>query len=136
MSTFFLVILATIGESLASFKDTSWHHGPKNRQKRASHYVYRGGVLVALMMLFVRGGNLSVGQSALVALTAGIMGLTSWKHGYTCPIGLTKGFMSDCCAAIRSFSIRPVWFLGAVTRPMNLERILGVLLVVGPGCPQ
>jgi len=136
MSTFFLVILATIGGIACVFQGHLMGiMDQKIGTKESVFITYTGGgVLVALMMLFVRGGNLSSWPKVpWYALTAGIMGLIIvGSMGYTMPrLGLTKGFTVLIAAQLLgALAFDQFGFLGAVTRPMNLERILGSLLLV------
>ena len=95
-----------------------------------------GGLLVGLMMLFARGGNLSSWPKVpWYALTAGIMGLIIvGSIGYAMPrLGLTKGFTVLIAAQLLgALAFDQFGFLGAGVKPINVERILGSLfLVVG-----
>jgi transporter family-2 protein len=93
-----------------------------------------GGVLVTLMMLLARGGHLN-GWSKVpwYTLTAGVMGLiVVGVFAYAVPrLGLAKCFAVMIAAQLLgAFAFHHFGLLGAAVRPMNLERILGSLLLV------
>ena len=93
-----------------------------------------GGVLIGLMMLFVRGGHLnSWPKVPWYALTAGVMGLIIvGVFAYAVPrLGMTKGFAVMIAAQLlAALAFHQFGLLGAPVRPMNLERILGGLFLV------
>ena len=136
MNTFFLVVLAIIGGIACVFQGHFMGiMDQKIGTKESVFITYAGGgILIALVMLFVRGGNLnSWPKVPWYALTAGIMGLIIvGTAGYTMPrLGLTKGFgVMIAAQLLGALAFDQFGFLGAAVRPMNLERILGSLLLV------
>jgi len=136
MSTFFLVILAMIG-GIACVVQGHFMGimDQKIGTKESVFITYAGGGLLAgLMMLFARGSHLnSWSKVPWYALTAGIVGLIIvGTIGYTMPrLGLTKGFTVVIAAQLfGALAFDQFGLLGAVIRPMNLERILVSLLLV------
>ena len=136
MNTLFLVILAIIaGIACVIQGHFMGIMDQKIGTKESVFITYAGGgILIALVMLFVRGGNLnSWPKVPWYALTAGIMGLIIvGTAGYTMPrLGLTKGFgVMIAAQLLGALAFDQFGFLGAAVRPMNLERILGSLLLV------
>ena len=136
MNTLFLVILAIIAGIACVIQGHFMGIMDQRIGTKESVFITYagGGILIALVMLFVRGGNLnSWPKVPWYALTAGIMGLIIvGTAGYTMPrLGLTKGFGVVIAAQLLgALAFDQFGFLGAAVRPMNLERILGSLLLV------
>jgi len=136
MSTFFLVILAMIGGIACVVQGHFMGIMDQKIGTKESVFItyVGGGLLAGLMMLFARGGHLNSGLKVpWYALTAGIVGLIIvGTIGYTMPrLGLTKGFTVVIAAQLfGALAFDQFGLLGAVIRPMNLERILGSLLLV------
>ena len=136
MNTLFLVILAIIAGIACVIQGHFMGIMDQRIGTKESVFITYagGGILIALVMLFVRGGNLnSWPKVPWYALTAGIMGLIIvGTAGYTMPrLGLTKGFGVVIAAQLLgALAFDQFGFLGAAVRPMNLERILGILLLV------
>ena len=136
MNTLFLVIISIIGGVACVFQGHFMGIiDQKIGTKESVFITYAGGGLLAgLMMLFARGGHLNSGLKVpWYALTAGIVGLIIvGTIGYTMPrLGLTKGFTVVIAAQLfGALAFDQFGLLGAVIRPMNLERILGSLLLV------
>ena len=136
MSTWFLVFLAMIGGVACVVQGHFMGiMDQKIGSKESVFITYAGGGLLAgLMMLFVRGGNLSSwSKLPWYAFTAGIAGLVIVATlGYTMPrLGLTKGFSVVIAAQLlAALAFDQFGLLGAGVRPMNLERIFGSLLLV------
>jgi transporter family-2 protein len=93
-----------------------------------------GGLLIALAMIFMRGGNLGAWQSVpWYAYSSGALGLVIvGAIGYSAPrLGLVATFTIIVssqflvAALIDHFGI-----LGATTRPLDLSRILGISLLL------
>jgi transporter family-2 protein len=93
-----------------------------------------GGVLVSLIVLFSRGGNLKAWQGVpWYAFSAGLLGLVIvGTIGYVVPrLGVAKGFTLIVAsqfllaALIDQFG----WF-GAAVRPIDLPRTLGLLIML------
>ena len=95
-----------------------------------------GGLLISLVMIVMRGGNLGAWQSVpWYAYSSGALGLIIvGAIGYSAPrLGLVAAFtiivssQFVVAALIDHFGV-----LGAATRPLDLSRILGIaLLMVG-----
>jgi transporter family-2 protein len=95
-----------------------------------------GGILITLVMLLLRGGNLGAWQSVpWYSLTSGALGLIIvGTIGYTAPrLGLVTTFTIIVAvqfvmgAVLDHFGI-----LGAATRPFDLARLVGIaILLVG-----
>jgi transporter family-2 protein len=93
-----------------------------------------GGVLITIAMLFMRGGNLGAWQSVpWYAYASGALGLIIvGAIGYSAPrLGLVATFtiivssQFVVAALIDHFGV-----LGAVTRPLDPSRILGITLLL------
>ena len=95
-----------------------------------------GGLVVALIMLAARGGNLAAWRGApWYALSAGLLGLVIvGTIGYTVPrLGLALAFTIIVAAQfIVAALIDHFGWLGAALRPMGLSQLAGVgLLILG-----
>lgn len=92
-----------------------------------------GGLVVALVMLAARGGNLRAWASVpWYALTAGLLGLVIvGTIGYTVPrLGLAVAFTIIVAAQfVMAALIDHFGWLGAEVRPMELTRLAGVLVL-------
>lgn len=92
-----------------------------------------GGLVVALVMLAARGGNLRAWASVpWYALTAGLFGLLIvGTIGYTVPrLGLATAFTVMVAAQfIMAALIDHFGWLGAEVRPMELTRLAGVVVL-------
>ena len=136
MNTLFLVILAIIAGIACVIQGHFMGIMDQRIGTKESVFITYagGGILIAIVMLVVRGGNLSSWPRVpWYALTAGIMGLIIvGTAGYTMPrLGLTKGFSVVIAAQILgALAIDQFGFFGAAVRPMNFERIFGSLLLV------
>jgi transporter family-2 protein len=93
-----------------------------------------GGVLIAIAMLFMRGGNLGAWQSVpWYAYSSGALGLIIvGAIGYSAPrLGLVATFtiivssQFVIAALIDHFGV-----LGAATRPLDLSRMSGIALLL------
>ena len=93
-----------------------------------------GGLLIALAMIFMRGGNLGAWQSVpWYAYSSGALGLIIvGAIGYSAPrLGLVATFTIIVssqflvAAFIDHFGV-----LGATTRPLDLSRIIGISLLL------
>jgi transporter family-2 protein len=95
-----------------------------------------GGLVVALVMLAARGGNLRAWASVpWYALTAGLLGLVIvGTIGYTVPrLGLAVAFTIIVAAQfVMAALIDHFGWLGAEVRPMELTRLAGIgVLILG-----
>ncbi|MEM7113032.1 MAG: DMT family transporter [Chloroflexota bacterium] len=92
-----------------------------------------GSLLIGLVMLYLRGGNLAAWQQVpRYALLAGVVGLVIvGTIGYTVPrLGLV---LSLTLIVAVQFTVAAVLdhfgLFGATLRPMTLSRLLGMLIV-------
>lgn len=95
-----------------------------------------GGLLIALIMLLQRGGNLSAWQSVpWYAFSTGILGLIIvGAIGYSAPrLGLVTAFTIIVASQfIVGALLDHFGILGAATRPLELSRLIGMaVLLVG-----
>ena len=136
MNTLFLVFVAVMGGFACVFQGHFMGIMDQRIGTKESVFItYAGGsVLVVLMMLFARGGNLSSWSKVpWYALTAGMMGLIIVGCiAYTMPrLGLTKGFTVVIVAQLLGAVIFDQFgLLGAAVRPLNLERMIGGMFLV------
>ena len=95
-----------------------------------------GGLLIGLVMVFMRGGNLGAWQSVpWYAYTSGAPGLIIvGAIGYSAPrLGLVATFtISVSCQFVAAALIDHFGILGATARPLDISRMLGIgLLLAG-----
>jgi len=93
-----------------------------------------GGLLIAIAMIFMRGGNLGAWQSApWYAYSSGALGLIIvGAIGYSAPrLGLVATFTIIVSAQfVVAALIDHFGVLGATTRPLDLSRMLGMALLL------
>jgi len=93
-----------------------------------------GGLLIALVLIFMRGGNLAVWRSLpWYAYSSGALGLIIvGAIGYSAPrLGLVATFtIIVSCQFIVAALIDHYGILGATIRPLDLSRILGISLLL------
>jgi transporter family-2 protein len=93
-----------------------------------------GGLLIAIPMLFMRGGNLGAWQSVpWYAYSSGALGLIIvGAIGYSAPrLGLVATFTIIVSAQfVVAALIDHFGVLGAATRPLDLSRLLGISLLL------
>ena len=93
-----------------------------------------GGLIIALLLIAFRGGNLKNWQSVpWYALSSGILGLiVVGSIGYVVPrLGVAKGFTLIVASQFLIASlIDHFGFFGAVVRPMVMTRSLGLCLML------
>jgi transporter family-2 protein len=133
-----LIIIAAIGGVAITLQGQFMGLMDKGIGTKESVFItYAGGGLVAgLWMLAARGGNLKAWTAVpWYALTAGVVGLVIvGAIGYTVPrIGLTRAFTIIIAAQLIVAALLDHFgWLGAVSRPLDLSRLLGIgLLVLG-----
>ena len=95
-----------------------------------------GGVLAGCVMLAARGGNLKAWHSVpWYTLGAGVVGLVIvGTIGYTVPrLGLTRAFTIIIASQLIVAALLDHFgWLGAMSRPLELSRLLGIgILVLG-----
>lgn len=93
-----------------------------------------GGFLIGLVILFMRGGNLTLWQSVpWYALLSGVVGLVIVAAiGFSAPrLGLVTAFTIMVAAQfIIGAFLDHYGFLGAEVRQLNLEKIAGMLIIL------
>lgn len=95
-----------------------------------------GGILAGCVMLAARGGNLKAWHSVpWYTLGAGVVGLVIvGTIGYTVPrLGLTRAFTIIVASQLIVAALLDHFgWLGAISRPLDLSRLLGIgILVLG-----
>ena len=138
MSLTGLIILAAIGGVAVTIQGQFMGLLDKNIGTLESMFITysSGGILAAVAMIASRGGNLKAVQTVpWYALSAGLVGLIIvGTISYTVPrLGLSKAFTIIVASQFLVASILDHYgLLGAAVRPMDLSRLVGmVLLVVG-----
>lgn len=93
-----------------------------------------GGLLIALIMIFLRGGNLGAWSSVpWYAYTSGALGLVIvGSIGYSAPrLGLVATFtIIVSCQFVAAALVDHFGLLGASVRPLDLSRLLGMALLL------
>ena len=129
-SLVFLIIIAIIGGVAVTLQGQFMGLMDQGMgTKESVFFTYAGGgLVVALVMLAARGGNLRAwGTVPWYALTAGLLGLLIvGSIGYAVPrLGLAAAFTIIVAALIDHFG-----WLGADVRPMGLSRLAGVAVLI------
>jgi transporter family-2 protein len=95
---------------------------------------FSGGVLIGLIMLFLRGGNLGAGASApWYAYTSGALGLVIvGTLGFCAPrMGLVTTFTIFVAAQFAMGALVDHFgWMGAAVRPLNAARLAGIAVVL------
>jgi transporter family-2 protein len=93
-----------------------------------------GGLLISLVLIFMRGGNLGAWQGVpWYAYTSGALGLIIvGAIGYSAPrLGLVATFtIIVSCQFMVAALIDHFGLLGATIRPLDLSRLLGISLLL------
>jgi transporter family-2 protein len=123
MDILFLILLALLGGIAVTL------------QGQSVFITYAGGGLViTLLMLFLRGGNLRAATTVpWYALTAGLLGLVIvGTIGFTVPrLGLTSALTLVLAGQyIASVLIEQFGWFGAPVRPFEWTRLLGIFLLL------
>jgi transporter family-2 protein len=133
-----LIIIAAIGGAAITLQGQFMGVMDKGIGTRESVFITYagGGILAGCMMLAARGGNLKAWHSIpWYALSAGLIGLVIvGTIGYTVPrLGLTKAFTIIMASQLIVAALMDHFgWLGAVSRPLDLSRLLGIgILVLG-----
>jgi len=133
-----LIIIAVIGGAAITLQGQLMGLMDKTIGTKESVFItYAGGGLLAgVLMLAARGGNLKAWQLVpWYSLGAGVVGLLIvGTIGYTVPrLGLTRAFTIIIAAQLIVAALMDHFgLLGAVTRPLDLSRLLGIgILVLG-----
>ncbi len=143
MSTAFLISIAIMGGIAISLQGQFMGLLDRAMGTLASVFVtyVGGGLIIALLMIALRGGNLKNWQGVpWYAFSSGILGMIIvGSIGYVVPrLGVAKGFMLTIISQFLIASlIDHFGFFGATVRPMDVTRsvglcfmLLGVWLVV------
>ncbi len=143
MSTAFLISIAIMGGIAISLQGQFMGLLDRAMGTLASVFVtyVGGGLIIALLMIALRGGNLKNWQGVpWYAFSSGILGMIIvGSIGYVVPrLGVAKGFMLTIVSQFLIASlIDHFGFFGATVRPMDVTRsvglcfmLLGVWLVV------
>jgi transporter family-2 protein len=133
-----LIIIAVIGGAAITIQGQLMGLMDKAIGTKESVFItYAGGGLLAgVLMLAARGGNLKAWHSVpWYSLGAGVVGLIIVGIiGFTVPrLGLTRAFTIIIAAQLIVAALLDHFgLLGAVTRPLDLSRLLGIgILVLG-----
>jgi transporter family-2 protein len=131
----FLIVIAIIGGVAVTLQGQFMGLMDQGLGTRESVFLTYagGGLVVALVMLAARGGNLRAWASVpWYALTAGLLGLVIvGTIGYTVPrLGLAVAFTIIVAAQfVMAALIDHFGWLGGQVRPMELTRLAGVLVL-------
>ena len=133
-----LIIIAAVGGVAVALQSQFMGLMDKNIGTRESVFITNvsGGILAAVFMLAVRGGNLKAWQNVpWYALSSGIVGLVIvGTIGYTVPrMGLSKAFTIIVSSQfVVAALLDHFGLLGAAVRPLDLTRLAGIVfLIVG-----
>jgi transporter family-2 protein len=133
-----LIVIAAIGGAAITLQGQFMGLMDKTIGTKESVFITYagGGILAGCVMLAARGGNLKAWHSVpWYTLGAGVVGLVIvGTIGYTVPrLGLTKAFTLIIAAQlIMAALLDHFGLLGAVTRPLDISRVLGIgVLVLG-----
>ena len=136
MSTLFLILLAVVGGIAVALQGQFMGLLDRTLGTRESIFVTYagGGLIITLLMLAFRGGNLKNWQAVpWYAFGTGILGLIIvGSIGYVVPrLGVAKGFTLIVASQFLIASlIDHFGFFGAVVRPMVMTRSLGLCLML------
>ena len=133
-----LIIIAAIGGTAITLQGQFMGLLDRNIGTKESVFITYagGGILAGCIMLAARGGNLKAWQSVpWYTLGAGVVGLVIvGTIGYTVPrLGLTRAFtIIIATQLIVAALLDHFGWLGAMSRPLDLSRLLGIgILVLG-----
>ncbi len=138
MDILFLILLALIGGIAVTLQGQFMGLMDTAIGTRESVFITYagGGLVITLVMLFLRGGNLRAAASApWFALTAGLLGLVIvGTIGFTVPrLGLTSALTLVVAGQfLASALIDHFGWFGAAPQSVNVTRLLGLgVIVVG-----
>jgi transporter family-2 protein len=132
LSTFFLIIIVTIGGIAIALQAQFMGIMDRGLGTLESMFItyVSGGVLIAVATLLRRGGNLSAwGSIPWYALTAGLLGLIIvGTIGYSTPrLGLVTAFTILVASQfIMGALLDHFGILGATLRPLEISRLAGI----------
>jgi transporter family-2 protein len=138
MDIFFLVLLALLGGVAVTLQGQFMGLMDHSIGTRESVFITYagGGLVVTLVMLFLRGGNLRAAASVSIpwyAFTAGLLGLIIvGTIGYTIPrLGLTSALTLVLAGQfLLSVLIEHFGWFGAPVRPLEWPRLVGILILL------
>ena len=136
MSTAFLIGIAIMGGVAIALQGQFMGLLDRNLGTIASVFItyVSGGLIIALLLIAFRGGNLKNWQSVpWYALSTGILGLVIvGAIGYVVPrLGVAKGFtLTVASQFLIAALIDHFGFFGAVVRPMVMTRSVGLCLML------
>lgn len=136
MSTLFLILLAVVGGIAVALQGQFMGLLDRTLGTRESIFVTYagGGLIITLLMLAFRGGNLKNWQAVpWYAFGTGILGLIIvGSIGYVVPrLGVAKGFTLIVASQfLIAALIDHFGFFGAGVRPLDLARLLGLSLIL------
>jgi transporter family-2 protein len=136
MSTLFLILLAIAAGIAVSLQGQFMGLMDRGFGTRESMFVTYagGGLIITLLMLVFRGGNLKNWQAIpWYSFGTGILGLfIVGSIGYVVPrLGVAKGFTLIVASQfVIAALIDHFGFFGAGVRPLDLTRLLGLSLIL------
>jgi len=136
MSTLFLILLATVGGVAVALQGQFMGLLDRTLGTRESIFITYagGGLIITLLMLAFRGNHLKNWQAVpWYAFGSGIMGLIIvGTIGYVVPrLGVARGFTLIVASQfVIAALIDHFGFFGAVVRPLDLTRLLGLSLIL------
>ncbi len=136
MDILFLILLALLGGIAVTLQGQFMGIMDTSIGTRESVFITYagGGLVITLVMLFLRGGNLRAAASApWYALTAGLLGLISvGTIGFTVPrLGLTSALTLVVAGQfLASALIDHFGWFGAAAQPVSVTRLLGLGVIV------
>lgn len=136
MEIIFLILLALIGGMAVTLQGQFMGSMDTVIGTRESVFITyaSGGVIVTLVMLFLRGGNLRAAVTVpWYAFSAGLLGLLIvGTIGFTVPrLGLTSALTLVIAGQfLASILIEQFGWFGSPTRTLEWPRLLGILLLL------
>lgn len=136
MDILFLILLALLGGIAVTLQGQFMGVMDQSIGTRESVFITYagGGLVITLLMLFLRGGNLRAATTVpWYALTAGLLGLVIvGTIGFTVPrLGLTSALTLVLAGQyIASVLIERFGWFGTPVRPFEWTRALGIFLLL------
>jgi transporter family-2 protein len=136
MDIFFLILLALVGGAAVTLQGQFMGSMDSAIGTRESVFITyaSGGLVVTLVMLFLRGGNLRAAASVpWYTFSAGLLGLLIvGTIGFTVPrLGLTTALTLVIAGQfLASLLIEQFGWFGSAVRPFEWSRLLGVFLLL------
>lgn len=136
MNVYWLATVAAVGGAATAFQAHFMGLLDKRMGTLESVFItyFSGGVLIGLIMLFQRGGNLGAGGAApWYAYTSGVLGLVIvGALAFSTPrLGLVVAFTIFVAAQFAMGALMDHFgWLGATPRPLNASRMAGMAVVL------